>query len=107
MKFNFKKTLMTLGLAGLTAAPFAALADGFNFNVKVGDDNEAHYHFRDHRFHHDPQMLMAAKSLVEAKSHLWYAKSDFNGHRTRAIQNINMALDEINAAEHEGRHDNH
>jgi len=106
MKIQWKKALVAAGLAGFTAVPFTALADGFNFNVKVGDDNEAHYHFRDRKAHHNPQMLMAAKSLAEAKNHIWYAGRDNSGHRARAIQNIIMALDEIRAVEemdHPGR----
>ncbi len=99
MKINWKKALLAAGLAGIAAAPFVAIADGFNFKVKVGDDNEAHYRFRDRQVRHDPEMLRAARSLAEAKNHIWYAKNEYGGHRSRAIQDINMALDEINAAE--------
>jgi hypothetical protein len=104
MKDNFRKYLIAAGLVVLAAVPLAVKADGLNFNVKVGDDNEAHYHFRDHGPRHNPELLKAAKSLAEAKNHLWYAQSDFGGHRTSAIQHINMALDEISAAENAWRH---
>jgi hypothetical protein len=99
MNPNWKKTLVAAGLAGLAVTPFIAKADGFNFNVKIGDDNEAHYRFRDRGIPHDPEMLRAARALAEAKNHLWYAKNDFGGHRANAVRNINMALDEIRAAE--------
>jgi hypothetical protein len=105
MKNNLKIALVAAGLAGLAAVPFIAKADGINFKVKIGDDNEAHYHFRDRRVQHDPEMLRAAQSLAEAKNHLWYAKNDFGGHRSSAVQHINMALDEINAAENSRRDD--
>ena len=102
MIINWKKSLVVAGLLAAAAVPFAALADGFNFRVKVGDDNEKHYHFRDRKVQHDPQMLMAAQSMAEAKNHLWNANNDYNGHRTRAIQHINMALDEMRVAEESG-----
>jgi hypothetical protein len=98
MNINWKKTLVAASLVGLTAVPFIVYADGFSFNVKVGDDNEKHYRFRDRTVKHDPEMLRAAQSLAEAKNHLWYAKGD-RGRRSSAIQHINMALDEISAAE--------
>ncbi len=113
MRIDLKKTLVAGSLALIVAAPFVVMADGFNFKVKVGDDNEAHYRFHDRQVRHDPEMLRAAKLLAEAKSHLWYAKNEFGGHRSKAIQHINMALDEINAAEasrengQENRRDDH
>ena len=99
MKINWKKALVAVGLAGIAAVPFISIADGINFKIKVGDDNEAHYRFRDRQVRHDPEMLRAARSLAEAKNHLWYAKNEYGGHRAGAIQEINMALDEISAAE--------
>ena len=99
MKINWKKFLVAMSLFGIAAVPFVALADGFNFNVKIGDDNEAHYRFRDRTVRHDPEMLRAAQSLAEAKNHVWYAKTEYGGRRARAIQYINLALDQINAAE--------
>ncbi len=105
MRINLKKTLLVTGLVGLVAAPFVAKADGVRFDVKIGDDNEAHYHFRDRAVRHDPEMLRAAQSLAEAKNHIWYMKNDFSNHRARAIQHINMALDEISAAERSHWHD--
>ena len=106
MKINWKKTLLAAGLAGLAAVPFIANADGFNFNVSVGNDNEAHYRFRDAKVRHNPRMLRAAQLLADAKSQLWYNERDFGGHRSSAIQNINMALDHIRAAENTGRNGN-
>jgi hypothetical protein len=99
MGINYRKTLLAAGLAGLVSVPFIAKADGFNFNIAVGDDNEAHYHFRDQVMRHHPEMLKAAQSLAHAKEHLWNAQGDFGGHREKAVQAINVALDEIGAAE--------
>ena len=99
VKTNLKVILLGAGLALAAAVPQPAKADGFNFNAKIEDDNEAHYHFRDHQVRHYPEMWKAAQSLANAKNHLWYAKHDFGGHRSAAIININRALDEISAAE--------
>lgn len=104
---TLKKFVLAAGMGILAVVPIVAIADGVNFNLKVGDDNEAHYHFRDHRVRHNPEMLKAARALAEAKSHLWYAKGDFGGHRVNAINQINLALDEINAAENDRRGGDH
>jgi hypothetical protein len=106
MKMDWKKTLLGVGLAALAAVPFVAFADGFNFNVKIGDDNERHYRFREGKVQHNPEMLKAAQLLAEAKNHLWYAKDDWGRHRDNAVQHINMALDEISATENNWRNDN-
>jgi hypothetical protein len=67
---QFKKDFVGGVWAVVTGFPMRVMADGFNFNVKIGDDNGAHYHFRDHQVRHDPQMLRAARSLANAKNHL-------------------------------------
>jgi len=99
VKTNLKVILLGAGLVLAAAIPMPAKADGFNFNSKIEDDNEAHYHFRDLQVRHDPEMLKAARSLADAKKRLWFAKHDFGGHRSAAIININRALDELSAAE--------
>lgn len=99
MKFNLKKSLMAAGLMGLVAVPFIAKAEGFDFNAKIADDNEAHYRFEDHTYHHDPEMQRAAELLAEAKTHIWFATEDSGDHRANAVRNINYALDEITRAE--------
>lgn len=99
MKINWKKALVAAGLAGLTAVPFVAIAAGIDFNTKVSDDNELHYSFRDRSIRHDPAIYSAAQSLADAKTRLWYAKDDVGGHREYAIQNINLALDELSEVE--------
>jgi hypothetical protein len=103
MKINWKNTLAAAGVIGLAAVPFIAKADGFNFNVAVGDDNEAHYHFQDQTIRHNPEMWKAAQSLAHAKIHLWNSRGDFGGHRANAVQDINLALDEISLAENNWR----
>ncbi len=99
MKINLRKMLLVASLAGAVAVPFIAKADGVNLSVNIDGDNEAHFHFNDRRMHHHPEMLAAARALVDAKRHLWYAKGDFGGHRESAIQAINGALDEIRMAD--------
>lgn len=99
MNKPLKKMGLAAGLVGLAMVPIIAIADGGNFSLKVGDDNEAHYRFHGRGARHNPEMWKAARSLADAKNHLWYAKSDFGGHRVNAIQDINMALDEIQSAE--------
>jgi len=98
MKLNWKKTLVAASLVGMSAVPFVLRADNVNFGVDFGSDNEAHYRFHDSGWHH-PEMLKAATALSNAKKHLWYSKGNFGGHREQAMQDINMALDEIRAAE--------
>jgi hypothetical protein len=98
MKIDWKKSLVVAGLVALAAAPFIAKADSVGFGVDFGSDNEAHYRFHNNGWHH-PEMMKAANDLVMAKKHLWYSKGNFGGHRESAMQHINMALDEISAAE--------
>jgi hypothetical protein len=97
MIINLKKTVLVAGLIALAAVPFIAKA-GVSFGVDFGSDNEAHYRFHNNGWHH-PEMMKAANALVNAKKHLWYSKGNFGGHRESAMQDINMALDEISAAE--------
>ncbi len=94
---NLKKTLFATGLVVLAAVPFIAKA-GVTFGVDFGSDNEAHYRFHNNGWHHQ-EMMRAANALVTAKKRLWYSKGNFGGHRESAMQDINMALDEISAAE--------
>jgi hypothetical protein len=97
MIINLKKTLVIAGLVALAAVPFIAKA-GVVFGVDFGSDNEAHYRFHNNGWHH-PEMMKAANALVIAKKRLWYSRGNFGGHRESAMQDINMALDEISAAE--------
>jgi hypothetical protein len=92
-----KKFAMAAGLLGLLSAPAMIHSDGFNFNVRVGDDDEAHFHFNGG--HHHPMIIRAAQQLRNAKHTLWEAKNDFNGHKAAAVQAINAALDELRMAE--------
>jgi hypothetical protein len=99
MKIDLKKTVLAMGLAALVSVPFIAKADGLNLSININDDNEAHFHFKDHSIKHHPEMAAAAKALVNGKARLWNAKGDFGGHRETAIQDINNALDEIRLAD--------
>ena len=51
---------------------------------------------------HNPELLKAVQLLEEAKNHLWYAEGDFGGRRSRAIQHVNEAVDEIREMEEKG-----
>ena len=97
MKRSFKKFLAVASLAAVLAAPAMIHADGVNFSVKVGEDDEAHFHFKNHRHVH-PLILKAANQLRNAKHTLWEAADDFNGHKAAAVQAINTALDELRIA---------
>jgi hypothetical protein len=102
MTTMLRKTCLSLGLAAVAFAPALlvparAHADGINFSLNVGDDDEAHFHFRDHR-HVNPMIWKAAQQLREAKHSLWQARNDFNGHKEAAVRAINAALDELSAA---------
>ncbi len=44
-----------------------------------------------------PQMHHARKALENAKKHLQDAKHDYNGHRTKALELVDQAIQEIDA----------
>ncbi len=98
MNITGKRFLAGAGLIALAALPFLAKADVVSFGVDIGSDNESHYHFHNNGWHH-PEMNKAASILANAKRHLWYVHGNFGGHRENAMRDINMALDEISAAE--------
>ena len=99
MTIDLKKTVLAMGLAALVSVPFIAKADGVNLSLNLNDDNEAHFHFKDHSIKHHPEMWAGAKELIKGKEHLWKAQGDFGGHRETALQDINSALDEIRLAD--------
>lgn len=45
-----------------------------------------------------PEIRKAMKNLEQAKTNLQNADRDFGGHRTKAVEAINVALDECKAA---------
>ena len=50
-----------------------------------------------------PQMEKALHALENAKEALQHSDHDFQGHRTRALEMTNQAIDEIHAALHPER----
>jgi len=46
----------------------------------------------------DPEIHAAMKALQEAKHHLEGAQHDFGGHRVKALEHVNQALDELREA---------
>jgi hypothetical protein len=82
--------------------PMLAKADSLNFNLAVGTDDEAHYHFSDTQpSHHHSEIWKTAMKLRDAKHRIWEARKhrDFGGHAESSIQAINTALDELRLAE--------
>lgn len=53
---------------------------------------------------HNDELLKAAKSLANARSHLLFAKVGLAEHREQAIRYINGAVDEIRALDENGPH---
>ncbi len=98
---ELKKLLAGAGLLVLMAAPMAVHADGIDFTVNVGADDEAHYHFSQAPAQHHSEIYWAAKKIQEAKHKIWDArkKHNFGGHAESAIQALNGALDELRLAE--------
>jgi hypothetical protein len=98
---KIKKLLAGAGLLVLMAAPMAVHADSIDFNVNVGADDEAHYHFSHPPSGHHSEIYWAAKKIQEAKHKIWNArkKHNFGGHAENSIQMLNGALDELRMAE--------
>ena len=94
-----KKLRKFMGVAALglaLALPAVIHADNYALMGNVGDDDEAHFHFRGH---HHPMIFNAAVKLREAKHSLWAAGHDFGGHKQRALVAIDHALDELAQAD--------
>lgn len=53
----------------------------------------------EHREHH-PEIEAAIKHLREAKNNLEHASRDFGGHRAKALEHVNEALEECEQALH-------
>ena len=45
-----------------------------------------------------PEIMKAMRNLEQAKKNLQAADRDFGGHRTKAVDAVNLALDECKAA---------
>ncbi len=93
---NFRKFTGVVALGLTLALPAVIHADNITFMANVGDDDEAHFHFRGH---HHPLIFRAANKLRESKHLLWSAGHDFGGHKMQAIAAINHALDELAQAD--------
>jgi hypothetical protein len=46
-----------------------------------------------------PEMAAAERSLREAQNHLQRAAHDFGGHRVKAMEHVNAALEEMRLAQ--------
>ena len=101
MSSNLKKFWVASCMAGMLMLPVLAKADSINLNINVGADDEAHFHFADKTIQHHPDIWIAAQRLREAKHRIWDARkhTNFGGHAEASIQAINLALDELKAAE--------
>ncbi len=96
---SWRRLALGMGMIGLLAMPLVARADGFNLNVKVGADDQAHFDFKAGARHHHPMIWKAALQLRNAKHTLWKAADDFHGHKAEALQAINGALDQLKVCE--------
>lgn len=101
MKGYLRKAVLAAGMFGLMALPTVVRADGFNANIDLGGDDQAHYDFNGGMGHHHPKIWRAAQQLRNAKHTLWQARDDFHGHKADAIGAINAALDQLRICEHE------
>lgn len=99
VKSNFRKLSLAVGVLGLLSMPAVVRADGFNLNVDIGGDDQAHFDFNGGKRHHHPEIWKAAQQLRMAKLTLWKAADDFHGHKVEAIQAINGALDQLRVCE--------
>ena len=99
MKINWKKMVWGTAMLSMLVMPMIVRADGVNLSVNIGDDDEAHFHFKEGRRHHHPMIWKAAKQLQAAKWTLWHAADDFHGHKADAIGAINAALDQLRNCE--------
>lgn len=113
MKRHWLKFVMGMYFLSLIGLTTVVKADSINFTLKVEDDDEAHFHFRDKdrgvRERHNPMIWRAAADLRQAKRKLWVAGGpDFGGQRVRAIRKINEALAALWAADqYDIRHTDH
>lgn len=96
---SFRKFAYGLGILAFLALPMVARADGFNMNVNIGGDDQAHFDFKGMARRHHPVIWKAAQQLRKAKHTLWVAADDFHGHKIEAIQAINAALDQLRVCE--------
>jgi hypothetical protein len=85
---------LALGLSVASFAPALVHADEVGFNVNMGADDEAHFHFGDGH-HHDPMIFRAAQRLQDAKHILWNDRRHNGPAKHHAIQLINQALDQL------------
>lgn len=99
MKGYLRKVVFGMGMLGLMALPVVVKADGFNMNVNLGGDDQAHFDFNGGMRHHHPMIWKAAQQLRNAKHTLWRARNDFHGHKADAIGAINAALDQLRNCE--------
>jgi len=94
MKKTWLVGCLALGLSVAAFAPALAHADEIGFAVNLGADDNAHFHFGEHR--HDPHIFEAARALQHAKHVLWNDPRHRGPARDKAIRQINDALDTLN-----------
>ncbi len=89
-----KKTVCAILTAGsLTfAMSLPATAQDKDDKMKA-EKHEAHEKMEKH-----PEMEAAIRHLREAKNNLEHASHDFGGHRAKALEHVNQALEECNQA---------
>jgi hypothetical protein len=87
-----KKTIYAVLTAGALACAMSmpAVAQDKDDKMKMG---EKHENMEKH-----PEIQAAIRHLQQAKNNLEHANHDFGGHRVKAIEHVNQALEELNQA---------
>jgi hypothetical protein len=85
-----KKTIYAALTAGALACAMCMPVASQDKDDKMGEKHE--------KMEHHPEMEAAKKHLLEAKNNLEHAAHDFGGHRAKALEHVNQALEECNQA---------
>lgn len=92
MKRNLAIWLGSMGLLAALLVPGRVTSLGQETPAQERKEEQA-----EHREAH-PRIEAAMKALENAKSELQQAAHDFGGHRVKALEHINQALEECRAA---------
>jgi hypothetical protein len=89
---SMKKTIYAVLTAGALACAMSmpAVAQDKDDKMKMGEKHE--------KMERHPEIQAAIRHLQQAKNNLEHANHDFGGHRVKAIEHVNQALEELNQA---------
>lgn len=77
-----------------TPAP-GAIEHGTQTTTDIGKVHSEHR--KEHKEHH-PEIHHAIHALEKAKEHLQHAAHDYDGHRAKALEHVEAALQELHLA---------